>query len=151
MPNTRREKFNRNSPQVRPVGNFTLISERRIIQGMTDHMDKDELKKRLTPEEFNITQEKGTEAPFTGIYWDNHDDGVYRCKVCGAALFKSENKYDSGSGWPSFDQAIPGATRQLIDDSHGMTRTEVTCANCGAHLGHMFEDGPKSDISGSLA
>ncbi len=133
----------RDSKAMRGIGCLCTQGGEAYHMDMTNPIDKDELKKRLTPEEFNITQEKGTEAPFTGIYWDNHDAGVYRCKVCGAALFKSENKYDSGSGWPSFDQAIPGATRQLIDDSHGMTRTEVTCANCGAHLGHMFEDGPK--------
>ena len=105
-------------------------------------MDPEELKAKLTPEEFKVTQEKGTEAPFTGKYWDNHDAGMYRCKVCGAELFASDNKFDSGTGWPSFDRALPGATRQIIDTDHGMTRTEVVCANCGAHLGHVFEDGP---------
>ncbi len=74
---------------------------------------------------------------------NEHTRGQYRCKVCGAELFASDNKFDSGTGWPSFDRAIPGAIKMSIDTSHGMTRTEVTCARCGAHLGHMFEDGPK--------
>ena len=107
-------------------------------------MNKDELKKKLTPEDYKVTQEKGTEMPFTGAYVNEHARGKYACKVCGAELFASDSKFDSGTGWPSFDQAIPGATRSLIDESHGMTRTEITCANCGAHLGHMFEDGPAS-------
>jgi len=106
-------------------------------------MNKDELKKKLTPEEYKITQEKGTEPAFTGAYVNEHSKGKYNCKVCGAALFSSDRKFDSGTGWPSFDDAIPGAVHSLIDTSHGMTRTEVTCAHCGAHLGHVFEDGPK--------
>jgi peptide-methionine (R)-S-oxide reductase len=106
-------------------------------------MNKDELKAKLSDEEYRVTQEKGTEAPFTGAYWNEHNKGMYACKVCGNELFSSDRKFDSGTGWPSFDDAIPGATRSLIDTSHGMTRTEVTCANCGAHLGHVFEDGPK--------
>ena len=106
-------------------------------------MNKDDLKKKLTPEEYKVTQEKGTEAPFTGAYVNEHARGMYNCKVCGAQLFSSDRKFDSGTGWPSFDDAIPDATRTIIDSSHGMTRTEVTCANCGAHLGHVFEDGPK--------
>lgn len=103
----------------------------------------EELKGKLTLEEYRITQEKGTEAPFSGKYWNEHGSGTYRCKVCGAELFASDNKFDSGTGWPSFDRAIPGAVKRIIDTSHGMTRTEIVCANCGAHLGHVFEDGPK--------
>lgn len=106
-------------------------------------IDKEELKKKLTPEEYEITQEKGTEAPFSGAYVHEHSRGMYACKVCGTQLFSSDRKFDSGTGWPSFDDAIPGATRTIIDTSHGMTRTEVACAKCGAHLGHVFEDGPK--------
>lgn len=102
-----------------------------------------EWKRQLTAEEYRITREKGTEPPFTGIYWDNHSSGVYRCKCCNTALFSSETKYDSGSGWPSFYKAIEsGAIDEHRDMSHGMIRTEITCHNCGAHLGHVFEDGP---------
>ena len=106
-------------------------------------MDSNELKKKLTEEEYAVTQEKSTEAPFTGKYVNEHSAGTYACKVCESQLFVSDNKFDSGTGWPSFDRAIPGAVRMIIDTSHGMTRTEVVCAKCGAHLGHMFEDGPK--------
>lgn len=107
------------------------------------HVDKDELKKKLTPEEYEITQNAGTEAPFTGKYWNEHADGTYTCKVCGQVLFDAEHKFESGSGWPSFDRAVPGSVVMREDTSAGMTRTEVVCSRCGAHLGHMFEDGPK--------
>lgn len=111
---------------------------------MSDYkVDQDELKQRLTPEEFEVTQKAGTEAPFTGQYWDEHADGSYTCKVCGQELFNSEYKFESGSGWPSFDRAVPGSIVMKTDSSHGMERTEVVCSRCGAHLGHMFEDGPK--------
>lgn len=112
---------------------------------MTDafNIDKDELKKKLTSEEYEITQNAGTEAPFTGKYWNEHADGTYTCKVCGQVLFDAEHKFESGSGWPSFDRAVPGSVSMREDTSHGMTRTEVVCSRCGAHLGHMFEDGPK--------
>ena len=105
-------------------------------------MNKDELKNRLTEEEYKITQEKGTEKPFNNIYWNNHDQGLYMCKVCGAKLFDSNRKYDSETGWPSFDDAIKGAVKYQEDTSHGMSRVEVVCSNCGAHLGHVFDDGP---------
>jgi len=105
-------------------------------------MDKEELKKKLTEEEYKVTQEKGTELPFSGEYVSTKDKGMYACKVCGAQLFSSDTKFDSGTGWPSFDKAIPGATKELVDDSHGMIRTEVVCSKCGAHLGHVFPDGP---------
>lgn len=112
---------------------------------MTDtfNTDKDELKKKLTPEEYEITQNAGTEAPFTGKYWNEHADGTYTCKVCGQVLFDAQHKFESGSGWPSFDRAVPGSVSMREDESAGMTRTEVVCSRCGAHLGHMFEDGPK--------
>lgn len=106
-------------------------------------MDKDELKKKLTPEEYRVTQEKGTERPFHNEYFDHHEKGMYECKVCGTPLFSSETKFDSGTGWPSFDEALPGALLYHDDSTLGMTRTEVVCAKCGAHLGHMFTDGPK--------
>ena len=103
----------------------------------------DELRARLTTEQYEVTQRKGTEPAFTGQYWDCHDEGTYRCVVCDAPLFASTTKFESGSGWPSFWQPI--ATDQVVtenDISHGMVRTEALCAHCGAHLGHVFPDGP---------
>ena len=102
-----------------------------------------ELRERLTPEQYNVTQEAGTEPPFTGEYWDCHDDGKYRCVVCGEELFDSDTKFDSGTGWPSFYQpADPDKVEEREDRSLLMRRTEVTCRSCGAHLGHVFDDGP---------
>ena len=98
----------------------------------------------LTPEQRQVTQEKGTERAFSGKYVDEKTPGTYTCVVCGAELFSSDTKYDSRSGWPSFYDVVEKANVNLHDDaSHGMVRTEVTCANCGAHLGHLFPDGPK--------
>lgn len=113
---------------------------------MTEKLSKPdaEWRKELTPEEFEITRKKGTERAFTGEYWDNHEDGVYRCRCCGVELFRSDHKFDSGSGWPSFWQ--PAATENVAteeDNSHFMQRTEALCSRCGAHLGHVFEDGPQ--------
>ena len=106
-------------------------------------MDNKDLKARLSPEQFHVTQEKGTERAFTGKYWNCHDDGVYRCVVCNHPLFSSETKFESGSGWPSFFQPLDkAAVRTADDNSLGMRRTEVMCENCGAHLGHLFDDGP---------
>lgn len=103
----------------------------------------DDLRDRLTPRQFHVTQEKGTEPAFTGEYWDNHDDGTYRCVVCGEALFGSDTKFDSGSGWPSFTEPVrDGVVDEELDRTHGMVRTEVLCTRCGAHLGHVFPDGP---------
>lgn len=113
---------------------------------MTDKPEKTdaEWKKELSREEFHVCRGKGTEAPFTGEYWDCHDDGTYHCRCCGVALFASDTKYDSGSGWPSFYAALDkSAVAEHTDVSHGMTRTEITCAKCGSHLGHVFPDGPK--------
>jgi peptide-methionine (R)-S-oxide reductase len=99
---------------------------------------------KLTPEQYSVTQEKGTEAPFTGAYLDNKDNGDYRCICCDSVLFSSDTKYDSGSGWPSFwEAADPESVRIELDSSHGMRREEVLCARCGAHLGHRFPDGPQ--------
>lgn len=106
-------------------------------------MHGDEWKKKLTPEQYRILREKGTEAPFTGEYVNMHEDGMYHCAGCGAALFASDNKFDSGSGWPSFDKVASSDTVELHEDtSHGMKRVEVTCKKCGGHLGHVFDDGP---------
>jgi peptide-methionine (R)-S-oxide reductase len=103
----------------------------------------DELRDRLTPLQYEVTQKAGTEQAFTGAYWDNHDPGTYRCIVCDQVLFTSDTKYDSGSGWPSFtDPVTPDAVEFITDSSHGMVRTEVRCGRCGAHLGHVFPDGP---------
>ena len=107
-------------------------------------MDREKLKEKLSNDEFDITQNKGTEPPFSGKYLDNKEMGLYRCVCCDVELFSSKHKYDSGSGWPSFYDVISDDNLSLINDtSHGMMRTEVTCANCGAHLGHVFNDGPR--------
>lgn len=104
----------------------------------------EELRKRLTPEQYHVTREKGTERAFTGAYHDCHDNGVYRCVCCGAELFGSEHKFESGTGWPSFFQPLRGENIAEEDDSKFfMRRTEVHCNRCGAHLGHVFPDGPK--------
>jgi peptide-methionine (R)-S-oxide reductase len=103
-----------------------------------------ELRKRLTPLQYAVTREAATERPFSGAYWDNHDTGSYRCVVCGEVLFNSTEKYDSHCGWPSFYDVLDRSrvvTRP--DESLGMVRTEVLCASCGAHLGHLFDDGPR--------
>ena len=102
-----------------------------------------EWKKTLTPEQYAVTREKGTERAFTGAYWDCHDAGTYGCVACGEPLFRSDDKFDSGTGWPSFVRpAAPGSVEEAADSSHGMERTEVVCRSCGAHLGHLFDDGP---------
>ena len=111
-------------------------------------MDKDkmpteeEIKQKLSPEAYHVLREKGTEAPFSGQYVHETADGTYACVVCGNPLFTSETKFDSGTGWPSFDKAIPGSIREVPDMSMGMARTEVLCTKCDSHLGHVFEDGP---------
>ncbi|RZJ70141.1 peptide-methionine (R)-S-oxide reductase MsrB [Flavobacterium sp.] len=101
-----------------------------------------EWKKELTPEQYNVLREKGTERPYTGEYVDNFEKGYYVCAACGNKLFNSDTKFKSDCGWPSFDQAIKGSVNYHTDNSLGMSRTEVTCAKCGGHLGHVFEDGP---------
>lgn len=103
-----------------------------------------EWKEQLTPEQYRVTRQKGTESPFSGALYRNHADGVYHCVACGAPLFRSEEKFESGSGWPSFWEPVaPGAIVEHEDTSHGMRRVEATCARCDAHLGHIFPDGPR--------
>lgn len=102
-----------------------------------------EWKTILSPEEYRVLRQAGTEAPFTGEYTDVEDEGIYRCRACGNPLFRSETKYHSGCGWPSFTEPIaPDAVEEHVDTSHGMTRTEIRCGRCGSHLGHVFTDGP---------
>ncbi|HTB11762.1 MAG TPA: peptide-methionine (R)-S-oxide reductase MsrB [Bryobacteraceae bacterium] len=104
----------------------------------------DDWKKQLTPEQYQVARQCGTEPPFSGKYWNLHDDGTYHCVCCNAKLFSSGTKFESGSGWPSFYAPIDENNLKMIDDtSHGMRRVEVQCAQCGAHLGHVFPDGPK--------
>ncbi|MBG00872.1 MAG: peptide-methionine (R)-S-oxide reductase [Acidimicrobiaceae bacterium] len=103
----------------------------------------EELKERLSPDQYYVTQQAGTEPAFSGCYWDTKEEGVYHCIVCNAELFSSETKYDSGTGWPSFSEATNNDKVSRVEDrSHGMIRIEAICATCGAHLGHIFKDGP---------
>ncbi|RPI69462.1 MAG: peptide-methionine (R)-S-oxide reductase [Ignavibacteriae bacterium] len=105
---------------------------------------EEEWRKQLSPFEYQVLREKGTERAFTGEYWDHHEDGTYTCKGCGAPLFSSNEKFDSGCGWPSYYDAIDsGAIVTKPDNTLGMMRTEIMCAKCGGHLGHVFDDGPK--------
>ena len=103
-----------------------------------------EWKKQLTSEQYHVTREAGTECAFTGAYWDNHKAGMYHCVCCGAPLFSSQTKFDSGTGWPSFNQPLEGGgVTEHRDTKYGMIRSEVRCTKCDAHLGHVFEDGPR--------
>ncbi len=113
---------------------------------VSDKLDKSDAdwRRQLTDEQYYVTRQKGTERPFTGAYWNHKEKGTYKCVCCGAELFTSDTKYDSGCGWPSF--YAPSKSENLaehVDMSHGMVRTEVTCSHCGAHLGHVFDDGPQ--------
>jgi peptide-methionine (R)-S-oxide reductase len=106
-------------------------------------LSDEQWRSRLTPDQYEVLRRQGTEAPFTGQYWNVHEDGAYRCAGCGAELFSSETKFDSGTGWPSFyEPAVAENVELRRDSSHGMVRTEVVCRRCGGHLGHLFDDGP---------
>lgn len=107
-----------------------------------DNIDEEQLRKKLSPEQYRVLREGGTERPFTGEYNLHFDDGVYKCAACGNPLYKSDAKFESGCGWPAFDKEIEGAVERRRDTTHGMIRTEILCANCGSHLGHVFDDGP---------
>lgn len=110
---------------------------------MTKNPEAEKWKDKLTEDQYDVCWNKGTEPPFSGIYHDSKEKGLYRCVCCGSALFNSNTKFDSGTGWPSFWQpATEGSVKEQVDRSHGMVRTEVMCAKCGAHLGHVFDDGP---------
>lgn len=104
--------------------------------------NEEEFKAKLTLEQYNVLRNKGTEAPFSGKLIHPDKDGFYKCAACGNPLFKSEAKFDSGTGWPSFDEALPAAVKNIEDNSHGMRRIETVCAVCNSHLGHLFDDGP---------
>jgi peptide-methionine (R)-S-oxide reductase len=120
------------------------VKEGRYV--MTDRVvkSKEEWKKELGPEQFHVLREKGTERAFTGRYWNNHEHGIYRCAGCGLDLFRSEDKFESGTGWPSFTRPVAAENVETrSDNSLFMNRTEVLCPRCGGHLGHVFEDGPK--------
>ncbi|MBX2866382.1 peptide-methionine (R)-S-oxide reductase MsrB [Candidatus Kaiserbacteria bacterium] len=110
---------------------------------MHKRMEEKDFKEKLTPEQYSVLREGGTEAPFSGELLHEKGEGMYTCAACGNQLFASDTKFESGTGWPSFDEALPGAVEFKDDSSHGMRRTEVRCAKCGSHLGHVFPDGPK--------
>ena len=115
-----------------------------LPSGLARGLDEEAWRQRLTPDQFRITRQGGTERAFTGAYWNHKGSGTYHCLCCGAELFSSTTKFDSGTGWPSFwDGVSPNAISTLVDRSHGMVRTEIRCANCEAHLGHVFNDGPR--------
>ena len=128
---------------------INILSDRLKDQGMSiekqnkNNLSEQEWKEKLTPEEYHILREKGTERPFTGEYDKFYEDGTYKCAGCGTELFSSSSKYDSGCGWPAFYEAIPEKIEESEDNSFGMKRVEITCENCGGHLGHVFNDGPQ--------
>jgi len=133
----------RKGPAVQMQNKSTNTSEKRADMDQNWNKPDSEWKNILTPEQYRVLRKKGTELPFTGKYWDFHDDGMYHCAACGAALFSSETKFDSGCGWPSFSDVVNNDRVKLVEDnSLGMKRTEVLCAQCGGHLGHVFKDGP---------
>ena len=128
---------------------INILSDRLKDQGMSiekqnkNNLSEQEWKEKLTPEEYHILREKGTERPFTGEFDKFYEDGTYKCAGCGTELFSSSSKYDSGCGWPAFYEALPEKIEESEDNSFGMKRIEITCENCGGHLGHVFNDGPQ--------
>ena len=110
---------------------------------MQEDATPQQINPKLSQQQKDVLFGRGTEAPFSGEYLNHQEDGTYACANCKNPIFNSENKFNSHCGWPSFDRAIPGSVKEIIDNSHGMIRQEVVCANCGAHLGHVFDDGPK--------
>jgi peptide-methionine (R)-S-oxide reductase len=134
----------------RRAGELALATKTddRSVKNKEGHLkltvDQEALKEKLSSEQYDVCFNAGTEAPFTGKYWDNHESGVYHCLVCDTPLFSSGTKFESGTGWPSFYEAVgEGAIELKKDSTHGMVRTEVLCATCGCHLGHIFDDGPQ--------
>jgi len=143
---TARPAMKPQSPSTQPSAASCSIDDPNSACGTTHWKEKTEAewRKLLTPEQYRVAREAGTERAFTGKYWNTHSKGVYHCAACGQPLFSSDAKFDSGTGWPSFFQPISNtAVTTDTDESHGMTRTEVKCSQCGAHLGHLFDDGPK--------
>jgi peptide-methionine (R)-S-oxide reductase len=131
--------------QAPPAATVAATATSARTSGETDvtSMNETHWRERLTPEQYRVLREKGTERAFTGAYWDHKDKGVYRCAGCKAPLYASDAKFDSGTGWPSFWQPVAGdAVRTERDASHGMVRDELVCSRCGGHLGHVFDDGP---------
>ena len=136
------------SPAKAKSGSSTIklysVAQKGFI--MSEKIDKPdaEWQKQLTPEQYQVTRKKGTERAFTGEYWDNHEKGLYKCVCCGTDLFTSDTKFESGTGWPSFSEPVAKENIETeTDSSYGMRRTEVQCQKCGAHLGHVFDDGPQ--------
>src|SRR5215472_7491612 len=133
-------------PEIPAAGPLSAAAVAKDSQAASRKVELSEAewRSRLTPEQFHILREKGTERAFTGTLVNNHADGMYHCAACNAPLFKSDTKFDSGSGWPSFFEPVsPNAVELYEDNSHGMRRIEAVCATCGSHLGHVFPDGPK--------
>jgi peptide-methionine (R)-S-oxide reductase len=130
---------------ILPACSQHKATEKQVVQAKNKVTKTEaEWKALLTPEEFHVLREKGTERAFSGKYWDNHENGTYMCAACGLPLFKSETKFESGTGWPSFYQPITDTSVAVgSDTSYGMVRDEVVCSRCGGHLGHVFNDGPK--------